>query len=210
MQLRRLFNTILAPVLVPAKPKQKKSSRKKTTKNFQGNGNGQKKNRHSFQHRVSNFYKKSPTQNSGKSVVVYHGTSSAENARSILKHGWIIGSGNAYGDGIYFSKDLSEAKIYAGGSGVYLKCRIYMGKTCQWNTKMSSKYTSWCKSRGVIPDNSAKTSFLLQHGFKTLKEGKIIIVLGPQYAHPSAWKIKRRNIRVISIHRADNDRRIRV
>jgi len=52
------------------------------------------------------------------------------------------------------------------------------------------------------------TAFLLQHGYHTLQNGKVVVVLAPQFANPTAWK--RRLIKVLSVHQASDDRRIHV
>ncbi len=122
----------------------------------------------------------------------------------------MVGVGNACGDGVYFATDVPTAKSYAGSGGVYLKCRVQLGKTCKWNSKIDAQYNQWCQAKGTIPNNSAKTAFLVQSGYKTVQSGNVIVVLAPQYANPSAWKRKRNNIRVLSVHRASDDKRIRV
>lgn len=199
MWLRQLFDNISASGSSPNKTSYKKHINNKYRKPKPGKSN--------------NFHKSGFNKNKHKSpnsLIGYHGTTSAGNAASVFKHGWLIGSGNAYGDGIYFTQDVSEAKRYSGSGGVYLKCKIYMGKTCHWDSTMEKKYSDWCSSGGIRSDNSAKTSFLLRKGFDTLKAGSIILVLEPQYSNPSAWKRRNRNIKILSVHRADNDQRVRV
>lgn len=144
-----------------------------------------------------------------KQIVGYHGTPSMDNAKSILKDGWMVGSGNAMGDGVYFAKDSATSKSYGSG-GVYLKCLIYLGKTCWWNNQIQQQYDRWCKAKGVVPNNSAMTSFLLQKGYKTVQNNAIIVVLRPQYANPSAFKKKDTRIRILSIHRTSDDQKIRI
>lgn len=133
-----------------------------------------------------------------------------ENARSILRHGFMTGGGNALGDGVYFATDAITAKRFAGSAGVYLKCRITLGQSCFWGPPMQARYAAWCQKRGVRQDNSAMTAFLLQHGYRTLQNGKIIVVLMPQFANPTAWKRKMRQVRILSVHRGTDDRRIHV
>jgi hypothetical protein len=122
----------------------------------------------------------------------------------------MVGHGNGLGDGIYFSKSLAEAKAYARTGGVYLRCRINLGKSAQWMAQLQSQYQCWCKERNVQANNSAITAFLRQRGYNTLTSGNIIVVLWPQSANPSAWKRKFREISIISVHRALDDARIRV
>lgn len=121
----------------------------------------------------------------------------------------MTGGGNALGDGVYLTTDLNAAKGYASG-GVYLKCLVTLGRTCVWGSPMQARYGAWCQSRGVRQDNSAMTAFLLQHGYKTLQSGNVVVVLSPQFANPSAWKRKSGLIRVLSIHRASDGARIDV
>lgn len=143
-------------------------------------------------------------------VVAYHGTPSVVNARSICRDGFLVGTGNAAGDGIYFAKDTGTAKAHAGSTGVYVKCVIKLGRTCVWGAPMQARYAAWCQSRRVHPDNSAMTAFLLQQGYKTLQSGNVIVVLAPQFVNPTAWKRKSRFIKVLSVHRASDGARIRV
>lgn len=154
--------------------------------------------------------RQSGSQSRRHTVVAFHGTPSEQNAKSILKDGWICGTGNVCGDGIYFGADVSAAKSYAGTSGVYLKCSLKMGRTCNWNNTVQQRFDAWCRKKGVGADNSAKTAFLLQNKFDTLRNGKVVVVLTPGYRNPTAWKRKLRRIRILSIHRASDDRRIRV
>lgn len=140
--------------------------------------------------------------------IAYHGTPDMANARSIQCHGWMVGSGNAHGDGIYLAQNLATAKSYASGpAGVYLKCHV-SGRVCQWTAAMQAHYAAWCQKRGVRPDNSAKTAFLLKLGYEILQAGNVLVVLVPQMANPTAWKRKDRRIRVLGIYRAADDRRM--
>jgi hypothetical protein len=143
-------------------------------------------------------------------VIAYHGTPSSLNARSIFRDGFMAGSGNALGDGIYLATDLAAAKSHAGSAGVYLACSVKLGRTCFWRPPMQARYAAWCERRGVRQDNSAMTAFLLQRGYNTLQNGKVVVVLAPQFANPTAWKRKNRLIQVLSVHRASDDARIRV
>ncbi len=144
-----------------------------------------------------------------RTVTAYHGTPSLENARSILRHGWMVGSGNASGDGIYLALDRATAKSYAGHSGVYLQCRI-SGRICQWNAAIQAQYGAWCQARGVRQDNSARTAFLIQQGYEIQENGSVLVVLAPQMANPTAWKRKDRRIRIVGVYRAADDRRLRL
>jgi hypothetical protein len=146
----------------------------------------------------------------GQQVIAYHGTPAAANAASIIKHGFMVKSGNALGDGVYLSQSLQEAKGYTGTIGVYLRCRVYLGRSAQWTPQLRNDYQLWCRERSVEVNNSAITGFLRQRGFSTLTSGNIIVVLWPQSANPSAWKRKFREISIISVHRALDDARIRV
>lgn len=146
----------------------------------------------------------------GQQVIAFHGTPDQANAASIFRHGWMIGPGNGLGDGIYFSKSLAEAKAYARTSGVYLRCRIDLGKSAQWTPPLQKEYQRWCKERNVQANNSAITAFLRQHGYTTLVSGNVVVVLWPQSANPSAWKRKFWNVKILSVHRSSDDARIRV
>ena len=143
-------------------------------------------------------------------VVAYHGTPSTENARSILRDGWMVGSGNVLGDGVYLAKDLATAKSYAGSNGVYLRCLVRLGRSCRWDSATQTRFNTWCRARAVQVDHSAKTAYLLRRGFDTVQSGNVIVVLAPQYANPTAWKRRNHRVRILGVHRASDDRRIRV
>jgi hypothetical protein len=143
--------------------------------------------------------------------IAYHGTPMAGNAKSILRDGWMVGSGNAYGDGIYLSKDIRVAQNYAGAGGVILKCRISPKRCAKWQGSLPAQYQQWCTQRNIPQNNSAKTAFLLQQGFHTLLvDSNTVVVLLPQYANPSAWKRKIEGLKVLSVHRASDYQRIRL
>jgi len=148
--------------------------------------------------------------NRGGSVVAYHGTPSAANAGDIIRNGFMVGRGNVLGDGVYFTTDKEVAKGYGGSQGVYLKCRITLGKTCNWNGGLDSRFRQWCKGRSVSADCSAQTAFLLAQGFDTLRSGTTLVVLRPQFANSSAYKVKLGRVQVLGVHRASDDGRIRV
>jgi hypothetical protein len=143
-------------------------------------------------------------------VIAYHGTPSALNAQSILRDGFMAGGGNALGDGVYLATDVATAKTHAGTAGVYLKCSVKLGRTCFWGPPMQARYVAWCQKRGVRQDNSGMTAFLLQHGYNTLQNGKVVVVLSPQFVNPTAWKRKLHRVRILSVHRTTDDRQIRV
>jgi hypothetical protein len=65
----------------------------------------------------------------------------------------MVGSGNGLGDGIYFSTDLAMAKSYAQGSGVYLRCRIDLGRSCTWDATARAQFNTWCHDRGALVNN---------------------------------------------------------
>jgi len=143
--------------------------------------------------------------------IAYHGTPQATNAKSIIRHGWMVGSGNAYGDGIYFSKDIKIAQGYAGANGVILKCQVSPKRCALWKGRLPNQYQKWCSERKIQMNNSAKTAFLIQQGYDTLMvDSKTIIVLMPQYVNHAAWKKKIRGLKIISVHRASDNRRIRI
>lgn len=143
-------------------------------------------------------------------AICWHGTPNAANASSIVRHGFMIGQGNGLADGVYFSRKVATAKTYAGGGGVLVKCRVRLGKSCLWNNHLQRRFAQWCQSRGVPPDNSGKTAYLLQHRYDTLQANDVIVVLSPQYVNGAAWKRKDPRVRVLSVHRAADGARIKV
>ena len=167
--------------------------------------------KHRFSHRPGRVRQGpySPRRATG-GVVAFHGTPSVGNAQSIVRHGFMTGQGNGLADGLYFSRNPATAKTYAGSSGVLVRCLVRLGRTCVWSPGLQHRFSAWCQARSISSDNSAKTAWLLHHGFDTLQNGDVIVVLTPQFANPAAWKRKDRRIRVLSIHRAADDRRLHV
>ncbi len=143
-----------------------------------------------------------PTHNGTKlrrgEILAWHGTPNRANAKSILTHGWVVGNGNAMGDGVYASTDISVAKGYAGSAGCVLKLAIKAGRVATWSSSFEAKFNTWCTSQHCPADMSAKTTFLLAQGFNTLREGKVIVILLRAYRNPLAAKIRTRRIRVVS------------
>jgi hypothetical protein len=121
----------------------------------------------------------------------------------------MVGTGNGEGDGIYLTSNLPTAKAYAR-EGVYLTCRVSLGRSATWDTALRQRFKVWCQARGAWANNSAKTAFLLSLGFHTLLSGDVIVVLQPQRSNAHAWKRKDRRIQVVSVHRASDDVRVRV
>ena len=161
--------------------------------------------------RPSRARPRKPNEGRKWSGIVYHGTPTVENARSISRHGFMVGGGNALGDGIYLTTNVATAKTYARSGGCYLRCRATLSNVCTWTSADERRYGSWCKSRNVRPDNSAKTAYLIQNGYDGVVSGHVIVVLAPQYVNPTAWKRKRsRKVRVLSAHRAATGAAVRL
>ncbi len=131
-------------------------------------------------------------------IVAWHGTPGLQNVKSILAHGWVVGNGNAFGDGVYASSDFNVAKGYAGSSGYVLKLAIKAGRVATWSVSFQTAFTSWCTRQQCAADMSAKTAFLLGQGFHTLREGNVIVVLLRAYRNPLAAKIRTWRVRVLS------------
>jgi hypothetical protein len=143
------------------------------------------------------------------SGIAYHGTPNRTNAKAIFQNGFLVGNGNASGDGVYFATDPTIAKSYAGSQGVILKCEL-RGRCCQWNGQMQAQYAQWCSKNAVHQDNSARTAFLIQRGYDLLRTGSVVVVLSPQMANPSAWQMKDRRIRVLGAYDSATNQRVRV
>lgn len=143
-------------------------------------------------------------------IIAYHGTPTAQNAADILKNGFLAGMGNALGSGVYFSTSLTEAKAYARGTGVYIKCVVTPKSICTWNHRFDNQFSTWCAEHNVHPDTNARTSFLLRQGYDTLQSGTVLVALRPLFANPTAHKVRLRQVRVLGVFRADNDQKIRV
>lgn len=141
---------------------------------------------------------------------VWHGTPSKANAASIRRHGFLVSTGNSLGDGVYFTEDFSQAKGYAGSSGVCIRCWLKKVRCCIWDSAMDRKFRSWCAHRGVNPDNSARTAFLLRSGWRRLRAGKIWVVLAPQFANPGAWKKRFPGVKIVGFHDPRTKKTVRV
>lgn len=141
-------------------------------------------------------------------MTVYHGTPSAASAKGIISRGFFVGGGNACGDGVYFSTSTATAKTYAGSGGVYLKVRLKPGRVCTMNPKLQTAYGTWCRRHGIPQNNSSLTGFLLHRGYQTLINGNIVVLLRPQTVNASAYARKDRRVRIISVHRSSDDKRI--
>lgn len=137
-----------------------------------------------------NSYIRKQKRSISKAIIVFHGTPSAANARDILRNGWCVSAahGNTYGDGIYFSQDVSVAKSFAGNSGVYLKCRLRLGRLCNWDANAQTRCINWCNKMNVAYNTNALTAWALKLGYDGLQAGNIIVVLYPLFAHPQAYK----------------------
>jgi hypothetical protein len=60
-----------------------------------------------------------------REITGYHGTPNIDNIKNAIVNGLIPGDGDAYGVGVYITKDRDEAlKTYGKGTGYYLKLRI--------------------------------------------------------------------------------------
>jgi len=131
-------------------------------------------------------------------MMAWHGTPNIQNIKSILTHGWVVGNGNALGDGVYASSDFNVAKGYAGSSGYVVKLAVKPGRIAMWSPSLQTTFTKWCTSHSCAADMSAKTAFLLDQGFQTLRDGNVIVVLLRAYRNPLAAKIRTRRVRVLS------------
>ena len=142
-------------------------------------------------------------------LTVYHGTPSLENAKSIIRHGWIVGGGNAFGDGVYVTTSVAMARGYAGATGFLVKARLDPGKCAVWSTSLDRAFQGWVASRGCAPDMSARTAFLLERGYRTLRNNNVYVVLLRGYRNPAATKVKLKSLRVVEVQDANTGRRAR-
>lgn len=149
-------------------------------------------------------------QSRAASVTVYHGTQTLENARSIVRHGWIVGTGNSLGDGVYTTTSVDVAKSYSTASGYILQAQLDPGKTTAWTPTLAQAFATWCKSRGCVADMSARTAFLRDRGFHTLQHGNVYVVLHLGLRNPAATKVKVKRLRIVRVFDAANGRTVRV
>lgn len=142
-----------------------------------------------------------------QTVIAYHGTPTLANAADILRNGFLVGSGNACGDGVYMSVNMDEAKRYGA---YYLKCNVRLGRCCHWNAGIERQFNDWCRKHAVRADNSAKTSFLLKQGYHSLRANTILVILMPQFANPSAHKVRPARVRILGVFRSDNNQKQKI
>ena len=89
-------------------------------------------------------------QNGICSAVLYHGTPRKENVLDMIKHGFIIGDGDAKGRGFYLA-DLPTARQYARNGGMILKVLLQVpwDQIAQYESVAgSSHFSSWRSSYG--------------------------------------------------------------
>lgn len=132
----------------------------------------------------------------------FHGTSSGV-AERILREGWIIGSGNAIGSGIYFSVGAeTHARSYARPELIH--ARIAWGKIAHWDDpKVQQEYTQWCREHRCTPCGDAITEWALATGYRTLLQSKthkptIGVFLYPQTAR-TGRKLVTPHIRILEV-----------
>lgn len=143
-------------------------------------------------------------------VMAFHGTKSVAAATSILRDGWEIGAGQAIGSGVYLTTRLEVAKLYASSAGCYVKCSVHLGRCLEWNVEAQARWRSWCQHHNILADGSGIAAFARKHGYDTIRQSDTIVVPAILCANPSAWRRKFGNIRILSIHQANDDRRIQV
>lgn len=113
--LASLFTPISTPPAVPhirARPSPGRRCKRR--------GQGSSRHWHARRH----YPRRRPSNQ--PSLVAYHGTTRAA-ATSILRDGWMVGPGQAYGQGIYF--DVSKAGARAYGP-ILIKAKIKLVKSC--------------------------------------------------------------------------------
>jgi hypothetical protein len=159
---------------------------------------------------VNRVKQPSKPQSARAGVIVYHGTPTLEGARSIVRHGWIVGNGNAMGDGIYLSTSEQTARTYASASGFLIKAKLVPDRCATWSPELGQAFTTWCRQRNCPPDNSARTAFLLERRYTTLKQGDVYVVLQRGYRNPAATKIRPNCLSVISVSSVATGRQITV
>lgn len=146
----------------------------------------------------------------GTGTLVFHGTPSLEAARSIRRHGWIVGTGNALGDGIYTTTSITTAKSYAGAGGYLIKARLQPGRCATWSAPLAQAFQTWCTQRKCPSDPPARTAFLLERGFTTLRDGAVFVVLHRGYRNPTATKVRPPCLRVLEVIAAATGRPVQV
>lgn len=146
----------------------------------------------------------------GGGRIVYHGTPSLEAARSIARHGWIVGNGNMLGDGIYTTTSIAAARSYAGPRGYLIKARLRPGRCATWSTSLSLAFQAWCARCKCPMDTPARTAFLLERDFTTLRDGDVYVVLHRGYRNPAATKVRPPCLRVLEVIDTATARPVRI
>lgn len=219
--IRELISLLIGPVSVPTqsrgrsrinvksgKPHERPKRRQSSVSRYSG-ATHRSKSTGSSRASPSRSRVASANRNEG-TVTVYHGTPNLENARSIVRQGWVVGTGNAYGDGVYATTDRKVAASYAGAAGYIVKANLYPGKVAVWNSRLDGEFRKWCAANSCSADMSARTAFLLSKGFRTLRDGAVYIVLLRGYRNPAATKIRLKRLRVQHVERAADGKTVRV
>ncbi len=84
----------------------------------------------------------------------YHGTR-APDPMVIVKSGWIVGPGNAYGSGVYLTQDMNTARAY-GSSGHIITAEVAWGMQIAWPLQegpMKQEFAQWCKEHKRNAEN---------------------------------------------------------
>jgi hypothetical protein len=92
-------------------------------------------------------------QNGMLSIDLYHGTPDLNNVRDIIDYGsgFIVGRGNSYGTGVYFTNDFEEAKQYAKDMGGIVRVNLQAtgDQIINYSAVVNSRdFQSWCSSSG--------------------------------------------------------------
>ncbi len=78
----------------------------------------------------------------------YHGT--RVDPMIIVNDGWIVGTGDAGGPGVYLTNDKTTAQAYA--QTALIKCKVAWGTSLNWpnlSPKQKNQFTLWCKEHGL-------------------------------------------------------------
>jgi hypothetical protein len=124
------------------------------------------------------------------SIDLYHGTPDLNNVRDILDFGsgFMVGQGNSYGTGVYFTDNLEIAKHYAKGSGGIVKVNLQtpVNQIADFFSIASSgDFRTWSSTYGSgnIGDDTANyTLQILRKRFISVSQGFYFVALANKTA----------------------------
>jgi len=130
-------------------------------------------------------------QNGVLSTDLYHGTPDLNNVRDIVDYGggFIVGQGNTFGTGVYFTDQFLTARFYAKGSGGIVKVNLQtpVNQIADFFSIMSSEeFSTWISRHGsgnIGDDTTNFTLQILRKRFISVSQGFCLVALANKTAN---------------------------